>query len=93
MRHEWTFTVLLAVVVVASAVAVVQTKQENRNLVHQLEELRQEKSRLDTEWAQLQLEEATLAHHGRVEQIARDKLGMTDPQDTRIVPASPAEAK
>ena len=90
-RHDWSFTALLAAVVMASAVVVVQTKQENRNLVHQLEELRQEKSRLDTEWAQLQLEEATLAHHGRVEQLARDKLGMTDPKDTQIVRAPAAE--
>jgi len=38
----------------------------------------------------LQLEEATLATHGRVEQIARDKLGMTEPRDTQIVRAPAA---
>jgi cell division protein FtsL len=84
-RRDVAFTFALAFVVLGSALIVVKTKHENRTLVHQLEQLRAEKARLETEWAQLQLEEATLAHHGRVEQIARDKLRMTEPQDTRIV--------
>ena len=84
-RRDLLFTLALALVVLGSALIVVKTKHENRTLVHQLEQLRLEKARLETEWAQLQLEEATLAHHGRVEQIARDKLRMTEPQDTRIV--------
>lgn len=84
-RTQW-FTVLLAGLVLVSALAVVKTKHENRTLVHQLDQLRAEKARLETEWAQLQIEEATLAHHGRVEQIARDKLGMTEPVETVIVP-------
>jgi cell division protein FtsL len=88
-RRDWGFLVALALAVVGSAVIVVQTKHENRTLVHQLEQLRAEKARLETEWAQLQLEEATLAHHGRVEQIARDKLRMTEPRDTRVVRADP----
>jgi cell division protein FtsL len=84
-NRDWAFTAMLAATVVGSAVLVVQTKHENRTLVHELEQLRQEKARLDTEWAQLQLEEATLAHHGRIETIARAKLGMTEPRDTQIV--------
>jgi len=88
-RRDWAFMVALVVAVVGSAVVVVQTKHENRTLVHQLEQLRAEKARLETEWAQLQLEEATLAQHGRVEQIAREKLRMTEPRDTRVVRAVP----
>jgi cell division protein FtsL len=88
-RRDAAFMVALALSVVGSAVIVVQTKHENRTLVHQLEQLRAEKARLETEWAQLQLEEATLAHHGRVEQIAREKLRMTEPRDTRVVRAEP----
>lgn len=84
-RRDLLFTLALALVVMGSALLVVKTKHENRTLVHELEQLRLERARLETEWAQLQLEEATLAHHGRVEQIARDKLRMTEPQDTRIV--------
>lgn len=86
-RRDLAFLLALAGTVLGSALIVVETKHENRTLVHQLEQLRLEKARLETEWSQLQLEEATLAHHGRVEQIARDKLRMTDPADTRIVRA------
>lgn len=86
-RRDLVFLLALAVTVMGSALIVVKTKHENRTLVHELEQLRQAKARLETEWAQLQLEEATLAHHGRVEQIARDKLGMTEPRDTQIVRA------
>jgi cell division protein FtsL len=86
-RRDAAVMAALVVAVVGSAVIVVKTKHENRTLVHQLEQLRAEKARLETEWAQLQLEEATLAHHGRVEQIAREKLRMTEPRDTRVVRA------
>jgi len=86
-RRDLLFTLALGLIVMGSALIVVKTKHENRTLVHQLEQLRLEKARLETEWAQLQLEEATLAHHGRVEQIARDKLRMTEPRDTQVVKA------
>jgi len=86
-RRDWAFTLALVVAVTGSAVIVVETKHQNRTLVHELEQLRAEKARLETEWAQLQLEEATLAHHGRVEQVARDKLHMSEPKDTRVVRA------
>jgi cell division protein FtsL len=88
-RRDAAVLAALIAAVVGSAVIVVKTKHENRTLVHQLEQLRAEKARLETEWAQLQLEEATLAHHGRVEQIARDKLKMTEPRDTRVVRQEP----
>ena len=86
-RRDAAVMAALVAVTVGSAVIVVKTKHENRTLVHQLEQLRAEKTRLETEWAQLQLEEATLAHHGRVEQVAREKLRMTEPRDTRVVRA------
>ena len=75
----------LVVAIVISALAVVSTKHENRQLVSELEVLRNERERLDMEWAQLQLEEATLANNNRVEHIAREQLGMTEPRDYVIV--------
>ncbi len=75
----------LIVAILISALGVVRTKHENRALVTELETLRNERERLDMEWAQLQLEEATLANNNRVEHIARDQLGMTEPRDYVIV--------
>lgn len=79
----------LVLILVISALAVVRTKHENRALVAELDGLRQERERLDMEWAQLQLEEATLANNNRVEQIAREQLGMTEPKRYEIVEATP----
>ncbi len=79
----------LAVAVMVSALAVVRTKHENRAMVAELESLRADQQRLEMEWAQLQLEEATLAHNARIEQIARSQLGMTEPRDYVIVSREP----
>jgi cell division protein FtsL len=79
----------LVFAVVISALAVVRTKHENRGLVNELDRLRADKERLDMEWSQLQLEEATLSHHARVEKIAREQLGMTEPRDYAVVSDKP----
>jgi cell division protein FtsL len=79
----------LAIAVVVSALAVIRTKHENRGMVAELEGLRAEQQRLEMEWAQLQLEEATLAHNARVERVAREQLGMTEPRDYVIVSQRP----
>jgi cell division protein FtsL len=84
-RGELMVPLLLAVAVFASALVVVRAKHENRALVSELESLRSEHERLEMEWAQLQLEEATLAHNNRVEKIATEQLGMTEPSDYVIV--------
>lgn len=75
----------LAFAVMFSALAVIRTKHENRALVDRLEKLRKEEDHLQTEWAQLQLEEATLGDHSRVERIAREQLGMVEPRDYVVV--------
>ena len=93
MTRPWLTYVLLGAAVVLSGVVVVKTKHENRTLVHELEQLRAEKARLETEWAQLQLEEATLANHGRIERLGREKLGMTEPAATAVVPAEKGAAR
>jgi cell division protein FtsL len=89
--HSRDFVVaLLVLAVIGSALAVVRTKHQNRGLVNRLEGLRGEHERLDMEWAQLQLEEATLAHNARIDHVAREQLQMIDPRDYRIVNAGKA---
>ena len=77
--------ILLLVLMIGSALAVVEVKHENRSLVSELETLRSEHEQLRVEWSQLQLEEATQASHGRIEEAARGKLGMAEPQRYVIV--------
>lgn len=78
---------LLACALVITALVVVRIKHENRTLVGELDALRAEHERLEMEWAQLQLEEATLAHNNRIDKLAREQLGMVEPHDYVIVEA------
>lgn len=80
---------VLAVCVFASALAVVDTKHENRQRFIELEALKAERDGLNTEWAKLTLEQAAWATPTRVERIARDRLDMTLPPAERIVIVRP----
>jgi cell division protein FtsL len=76
---------VLAALVIASALYAVRIKHDNRTLTTELERARVERERMQMEWSQLQLEEAALAHHARVERAAREQLGMAEPRDYVIV--------
>lgn len=83
------WVVLLVAADLASAIAVIDAKHESRQLQDELQQLRAVQDQINTEWAQLQLEESAWAGQGRMEQIARDKLGMREPQAYTIVQARP----
>lgn len=76
---------VLALLVIGSALYAIRIKHENRSLTTELERARVERERMQMEWSQLQLEEAALSHHARVERAARDQLGMAEPRDYVIV--------
>jgi cell division protein FtsL len=73
--------------VLGSSLGVIYAKHDARTHFYELQKLTNERDELDIEWGQLQLEQSTLATHGRVEQAARDDLHMSIPQvgDLRIV--------
>lgn len=64
---------------VATAFAVVHWAQLNRQMVIQQDVLLQQRDDIDLRWRHLLLEQRALAEHSRVEQIAREKLGMSRP--------------
>jgi cell division protein FtsL len=74
----------LWVAVLGSSLGVVYAKQEARSRFNELQQLVRKRDDLDIEWGQLQLEQSTWATHGRVEQVARDDLGMVTPQATEL---------
>ncbi|EIT69165.1 MULTISPECIES: cell division protein FtsL [Hydrocarboniphaga] len=84
-RQSMLLPMLLAILVILSALAVVRVKHENRLQTTEIERLRKEHDRLEMEWSQLQLEDAALANHGRIESLARDQLGMSEPRDYVVV--------
>jgi cell division protein FtsL len=80
---------LLALLVLSSAMGVVYTKHFNRTLHIQLQQLQNTKDKLHEEWTQLLLEQGTLGSDVRVEQVAREKLGMIVPPPSQMVVVQP----
>ena len=76
---------LLLVAVLVSAISVVYVKHQSRRLFAESQELLREADRLNVEWNMLQLEQAAWSAHGRVEQLARDRLQMRLPRRTDAV--------
>lgn len=76
---------ILLAIVLLSALAAVSTNHRARKLVTEYEREQQRMRALEVEWGQLQLEQSTWASHARIEQIARDKLGMRAPKPGQII--------
>lgn len=84
--------VLLAVLVVANvvtALAIVEMRQRHRILFVQLSKLEHARDELNIEFGRLQLEQATWAESNRIDQVARDRLGMKFPEGNDIVVIRP----
>jgi cell division protein FtsL len=79
------FVLFLAISVFASALALVTKREETRNFSKQLEKLESERRAVKQDWAKLILRQSNLASHSRVEQVARDTLGMKLPEAKTVV--------
>lgn len=79
---------LLATVLI-SALAAVSSNHRARKLVIEYEREQEHMRALEVEWGQLQLEQSTWATHARVEEIARQRLGMHAPRPAQIVTITP----
>ena len=79
------FDLLMVALVISSALGVVSAQHESRKLVTEYERERTRMQQLEVEWGQLQLEQGTWAGHARVENIARDHLGMILPEPAAVL--------
>ena len=80
--------VLLAVLllaIVGTAIAVVYERYHHRQLFVELTGLERERDELNIEFGRLQLEQATWAQANRIDQVARERLGMKFPESEDIV--------
>ena len=73
-------TTVLFFVVLVSAIGLVYSKHQTRKLFVELQQLKKEVVSLNTEWGRLQLEQSAWSDHGRIERIARERLGMVNPE-------------
>jgi cell division protein FtsL len=79
MKKAYGLSLVLTLAVMVSAFQVIYTKHQNRQAFVELQKLAQQQDQMETEWGQLQLEQATWAAHGRVEKIASNQLEMVIP--------------
>ena len=80
---------LLAILIVC-ALSLVTSQNKARKLYVELQKEQELAKQLDVEWGQLQLEQSTWAMHGRIENIATQKLDMRVPPATRTQVVAPA---
>ncbi|TBR14260.1 MAG: cell division protein FtsL [Lysobacter sp.] len=81
--------IALLVANIASALAIVQARQQHRMLFVQATRLEKTRDDLNIEFGRLQLEQATWAEANRIDQVARDRLGMKFPEGDDIVVIRP----
>lgn len=84
--------ILLAVLIIANivtAIGVVNARHQHRQLFVQLTRLEHVRDELNIDFGRLQLEQATWAETNRIDQIARNKLGMKFPEAADIVVIRP----
>lgn len=79
----------LIATLLASAMGVVFSTHESRKLFVELQGLQKTRDELNAEWGRLQLEQSTWATHGRIEQIASNKLDMVNPSAGAVVIVRP----
>ena len=81
--------VVLVAAVLSSAVAVVYSRHLHRQAYISLTMLEHERDELNIDFGRLQLEQATWAMSNRVDQVARERLGMRFPETAEIVVVRP----
>ena len=84
VRVAIAMTILLGTVI-ASAIGVVYSIQQSRELFVELTKLGNERDDLNFEFGRLELEQATWAENNRIDQIARGRLGMVSPNPADVV--------
>lgn len=82
---RWQVTALLVGAIFLSALQVVVHRHQARRTFVEVQALERERDRLNEEWGRLQLEQSTWATDVRVEEIARTRLQMLEPDGPALV--------
>jgi cell division protein FtsL len=89
MSLRWLAVSLLGLMVVISAIGMAWSRHQHRSAFAQLSQLERARDELNIEFDRLQIEVATLADTGRIEQQASTRLGMRYPEAADIVLVKP----
>ena len=80
---------VLTLAVLGSAVATIYARHEARRQFIELQELVDARDELNIDWGRLQIEHSTLAAHGRIEALARERLEMRLPAPDEVLIVRP----
>lgn len=88
----WWSVPLLVVLVMVSAIYLVNTRYQSRVLFIKSEQLQLQAQELDIAWRHLQSDRAELARHSRIDQLARNQLDLipTDLNRTLYIQGKPS---
>jgi cell division protein FtsL len=89
MKGDILLIALLNGAVFGSGVGVIYTQHANRQLFVQLQKLQAERDNLEVEWELLQLEQSTLVTDVAVEETARLRLNMLNPDPGEVLYITP----
>jgi cell division protein FtsL len=76
---------VLSIFVVITAITCVYARHESRSQFTQLQSLIVQRDALEVDWGRLQIEQSTWSGHARVEQLARNKMHMRNPDPEEIL--------
>ena len=80
---------LLGIAVFLSAIALIDSRQQNRMEFEALQQAVEQRDQLNIEWGRLLLEQSTWSTHAYIEQSATQKLGMGSPPASQILVVRP----
>ena len=89
MKLRHLIVVVLLAANVITAIGVVHARHDYRQLYIDLTRLERARDKLNIDFGRLQLEQATWAMSNRVDQVARERLGMRFPETAEIVVVRP----
>lgn len=84
-RFSASLVLALALAAMASGVLLAYVRHEHRGQFRVQQDLIAERDRLEVEWGALQLERATVMGYRRIDQEARNRLAMRQPEPGDIV--------
>lgn len=88
-RTAWLGVALVWAATAGSALGVVYARHEARKAFIELQGLYSARDALDIDWDRLLIEQSTWATHARIEQLARERLGMRVPDPAAVVIVRP----
>jgi cell division protein FtsL len=85
VQRQFLMMAIIFIAVLGSAILLIYSKHQSRKLFVELQALNHQVTELNTEWGQLQLEQSAWSGHGRIEQVARERLSMVMPNAEEVV--------